>query len=446
MTQTLTELYGSLPLWLQVLQGTTLVVILCSVLSVVVLFVCAARFRRRTNRLRRDGVGAREKDFLWVFVVPALNEEVTIADSIARLQQTHATHAVVLAIDDGSDDGTGEILAGIADDRLHVLTRTAPHARRGKAAALNDAYRYLNSSILTDPAYARWTPQQVIVAIVDADGRLDPSAPTSAGMHFADDRVGGLQVLVRIYNRRSPLTWAQDVEFTAFGRLFQAGRAWWGTANLGGNGQFTRLAALDAVDDGSGPWRNTLTEDQDLGVRIIQAGWANAQDNDATIHQQGLNSLRRLYRQRVRWAQGNWQAFSLLGGVGRPSLPPVARIDSVFYLLTPLLQLLMGTSFLISVAMWALDIGPRSVTVWWVLALFLALSLGPTIAILLLRQGPWHSRLLGVLLVVPYTIYSWIIFPVLAASLLRQALGRNSWAKTPRESIDDEPPLATIGT
>jgi hypothetical protein len=81
-----------------------------------------------------------------------------------------------------------------------------------------------------------------------------------------------------------------------------------------------------------------------------------------------------------------------------------------------------------------------------VLALFLAQSLGPTIAILLLRQGPWHSRLLGVLLVVPYTIYSWIIFPVLAASLLRQALGRNSWAKTPRESIDDEPPLATIGT
>ncbi|MGO1562767.1 MAG: glycosyltransferase [Actinomycetaceae bacterium] len=446
MTTALSELYGSLPLWLQILQGVTLVVILSSVLSVVVLFACAARFRRRTNRLTRDGVDAREEDFLWVFVVPALNEEVTIADSIARLQQTHATHAVFLAIDDGSDDRTGEILAGIADDRLHVLTRLAPNARRGKAAALNDAYRYLDESILTDPAFSRWTKDQVIVAIVDADGRLDPSAPISASTHFADDRMGGLQVLVRIYNRRGPLTWAQDVEFTAFGRLFQAGRAWWGTANLGGNGQFTRLAALASVDDGSGPWRHTLTEDQDLGVRLIQAGWANAQDNDATIHQQGLNSLKRLYRHRVRWAQGNWRAFSLLRGVGRPALPPAARIDSVFYLLTPLLQLLMGTSFVISMAMWVLDIGPRSVTVWWVLALFLALSLGPTVVILLLRQGRWYSRLLGVLLVVPYTICSWLIFPVLAASLLREALGRNSWAKTPRETIDDGSPLATIGT
>src|SRR5699024_1852962 len=141
-----------------------------------------------------------------------------------------------------------------------------------------------------------------------------------------------------------------------------------------------------------------------------------------------------------------WQAFSLLRGVGRPELSLPARIDSVFYLVTPALQLLMGTSFVLSVAMWVLQLGPRSATIWWVLVVFLALSLGPTVVILLLRHRPWYSRALGILLVLPYTSYSWIIYPLLAASLLREAMGRNTWSKTPRQSIDDEPVVTTIGS
>ena len=37
----------------------------------------------------------------------------------------------------------------------------------------------------------------------------------------------------------------QDVEFGVYGHLFQAGRNDWGTAGMGGNGQFNRLSALD---------------------------------------------------------------------------------------------------------------------------------------------------------------------------------------------------------
>ena len=43
---------------------------------------------------------------------------------------------------------------------------------------------------------------QVIVVVVDADGRLDPDAPRFVAPHFAEDeRLGGVQSLVRIYNR-----------------------------------------------------------------------------------------------------------------------------------------------------------------------------------------------------------------------------------------------------
>ena len=80
-----------------------------------------------------------------------------------------------------------------------------------------------------------------------------------------------MQSLVRIYNRGHLLTWLQDVEFSVYGYLFQAGRDHWGTAGMGGNGQFNRLSALDDIADEEGPWRDRLTEDQDLGLRLIAA-------------------------------------------------------------------------------------------------------------------------------------------------------------------------------
>ncbi len=429
------DIFAGLPLWVQVLFWLVLAITVSSFVSVTTLLVLAARFRGRVRGdVRRDPGGAGEERFLWVFLVPALNEEVTIADSVARLRHVAATHAMILVINDGSDDRTGEILAGIDDPRLNVLTRSAPHAREGKAAALNAAYAHVRSELREDPALAMWDEDHVIVVVVDADGRLDPDAPRSAARHFRDGGVGGVQSLVRIYNRRGWLTWAQDVEFSSFGLVFQAGRAWWGTANMGGNGQFNRLSALASIDDGSGPWRDRLTEDQDLGVRLIQAGWAGVQDNSVAIDQQGLNSLRRLYRQRVRWAQGSWQALALLRGVPRLRVPFVARVDSVYYLLTPALQLLTGFALVVSIVFAFLSGVPYRPSHWWILIFFMTLSFGPGVVTLALRGGRWYSPFVALVLVIPYTAYSWIVFPVLAVGLFRQLSGRRSWAKTARET------------
>jgi cellulose synthase/poly-beta-1,6-N-acetylglucosamine synthase-like glycosyltransferase len=74
---------------------------------------------------------------------------------------------------------------------------------------------------------------------------------------------------------------------------------------MGGNGQFNRLSALDSVADGEGPWRDRLTEDQDLGLRLFEAGWRGVAAAGTAVDQQGLPGLRRLLRQRTRWAQGN---------------------------------------------------------------------------------------------------------------------------------------------
>ena len=429
------DLFAGVPLALQVLFWIAFSITLTSFVSVITLVAAAAQSRRRRKR-EHPGTELHESDFLWVFLVPALNEEVTIADSVARLQATAATNAVIFVINDGSDDATGSIVAAIDEPRLRVLTRSRPNARLGKAAALNEAFRRVRDDLLTEERFARWTPDRVIIGVIDADGRLAPQAPGAVAWHFSNPRVGGVQTLVRIYNRQGFLRFSQDVEFGAFGLVYQAGRSAWGTANMGGNGQFNRLSALDDIADETGPWRDRLTEDQDLGVRLLQAGWAGAHENRVTIEQQGLASLRRLYRQRTRWAQGSWQALPLLSDAWRTRTSLIGRIDAVYYLLTPVLQLTVGVVFAATVVLavvFDVPFIPGSVLV---LFLFLSLGFGPGFLSLLLRGDGRRGILLAALFTIPYAAYSWLVFPVLAVSLIRQLMGRTGWTKTAREALD----------
>ncbi len=426
-----TSPYTGLPVVIQVLFWLALGLVVVSFLNVVVLYVNARRQRHR--RLPR----ADEAEHLWVFLVPALNEQVTIADSVGRLALSNATHKVILVIDDGSDDATPDVLAEMTVPGLEVLRRELPEARLGKAAALNDAWRRVHA-MLRQPAYARWRPQDVVVVVIDADGRLAPEAPPLLARHFADPLMGGVQSLVRIYNRRGWLTWAQDVEFAVFGWVYQLGRTRWGTANMGGNGQANRLAALDSVAEAAGPWRDRLTEDQDVGVRLLQRGWRGAQDVRCVVEQQGVSNLRRLYRQRTRWSQGAWESLRLLSGTGRLRSTVAARIDAWWYLLTPLVQTIVGIAFVTAIVLaTTLQVALYSTTTF-MLVLFIIIAVGPGLLGLAGRGRGLSGLATALLLIVPFTIYSWLIFPVVARAGVRALTGRSVWAKTAREPLDGE--------
>ena len=435
--------FQGLPVWAQVLFTIAFLVIVFVLAWTSVLFVSS----REALHTAPDPDRAAADEFLWVFLVPALNEEVTIVDSVERLLAVDAANKAIVVIDDGSTDGTPEVLAGLDYPELRVLRREPPDARKGKAAALNDAWRHLEE-LLSTGRWAGWLRERTVVVVVDADGRLDPRAPEFAVGHFADDRVGGLQVRVRIYNRSRLLTWCQDVEFAIYGLLYQAGRTPWGTAGMGGNGQFNRLAALDSIadDESGGPWRDKLTEDQDLGLRLIAAGWRGAAEARTSVNQQGLPGLRRLLRQRTRWSQGNLQAMSQLGRMWRADLPLLVRLDLVAYLLQPAMQALVGVAFFASIvlavtgeaAFW----GDQD---WWVLVVFFVLGFGGVFLGCIARGADrgFGGIVRGVLIVPVSAAYSWLLWPVLARATARQLTGRDSWAKTAREPLEPvKPPHA----
>ncbi|UJA20425.1 glycosyltransferase family 2 protein [Thermoleophilia bacterium SCSIO 60948] len=419
--------------FLQVWFGFTLVLITVLFCWTATLFVRGLRAARNAPDPVDPGM------FRWVFFIPALNEAVTIADSVARLQELDLPERDIVVIDDGSDDATPEVLAKIDDPDLTVLRRDPPHAREGKAEALNYAYRRLGEWI---GDHGR---ERTIVVIVDADGRLHADAPKYAGAHFADPEVGGVQALVRIYNRERPLAWFQDIEFSVFGRLFQAGRNAVGTAGMGGNGQFNRLSALDSITEdpeNGGPWRDRLTEDQDLGLRLLIAGWRCHQELRAVVDQQGLGDFRPLLRQRTRWMQGNLQAMGLAGQVWHIPFSRAARIETLFQLLTPIWQALIGLALVASVVLAITGVAAyfadQSVLQ---LVFFYLLGFGTVVfgCIAAKAQQGHLGWLLGLLIAQFYGFYSWMLWPVLARASARQLTERRDWAKTERE------PLAEAG-
>jgi 1,2-diacylglycerol 3-beta-glucosyltransferase len=417
--------FEGLPLPWEILFSIAFVVVVAMFSWTVLLFVRGWWAESRAPRASNEDAD----DFTWVFLVPALSEELTIGDSVQRLLELDVAQRRVLVIDDGSDDRTPEILASIDHPDLLVLRRDAPNARTGKAAALNDAYRSLRR-LLGEVDRSR-----VITVVVDADGRLHRDAPRYAAAHFRDTSVGGVQALVRIYNRRRLLTWLQDVEFSVYGHLFQAGRDDWGTAGMGGNGQFNRLSALDDLADSVGPWRDRLTEDQDLGLRLILNGWKGRQELRATVDQQGPPKLRPLLRQRTRWSQGNLQAMRLVPRVVHADVALIARVELLVYLLMPFWQGIVGVALLSAIGLAIAGVAPF----WadgptWQLVLFYVLAFGGTIlGCVAGRRGQGlRGYVVGYLLGHVYALYTWLIWPVLARSVTRQLTHNQHWSRTDR--------------
>jgi glycosyltransferase involved in cell wall biosynthesis len=69
-------------------------------------------------------------------VIPCYNEERTVRDVVKEVLGSPYTREVVI-VDDGSTDGTRELLAGIDDTRVRVLLQ--PH-NQGKGAALRRGF------------------------------------------------------------------------------------------------------------------------------------------------------------------------------------------------------------------------------------------------------------------------------------------------------------------
>lgn len=405
---------------------------LLATIGIVVIFAQVVRLWLVSRPLTAPPASSAGGDeFLFAFMVPALNEARVIDRTLDRLVSLPVPHCLVLVIDDGSDDDTGQLVEQHNDPRIRLLRREVPDARCGKGAALNAGFQRLRREV------GDWPADKVIVGIMDADGRLDPEAPSRTAAFFADPDVGAVQVAVRISNRGdSLLARLQDMEFVTYTDVFQSARDLWGIAGLGGNGQFVRLAA--ELDLAPAPWTDGLTEDLEQGLRLICSGWRIRYCPDVAVHQQGLVSARRLLRQRSRWFQGHLQAWRQIPGIIRGAplrtvphllhgllVPILLLVNAV--LLAALVTMLIGIT--VSPTIRSGLIRPEAFVSWYWLTFALALFL--TVSVYGRRESELRLRQL-VVLGHAFALYSLLWMVAGYWALGRMVRGRSGWMKTER--------------
>jgi len=370
-------------------------------------------------------------------MVPALNEEQVIRRTVERLVSLpYPGPLEVLIIDDHSDDRTCEIAEEL--ERVYpnvaVLRRGAMRSRLGKGDCLNHGFSYLSSR------HPERDPERWVIGVFDADGRpVEDDMWLQVGRVFADPEVGAAQCGVRIRNGHHLLAALQDVEFATFSFVTQTVRDHTsGAVALGGNGQFIRASALKQLSDRGAWWDETaLTEDLDIGIRVHLAGW-KVRFLNRWVEQEGVESIRVLFRQRHRWAWGTLQVFLryVMGcRLWRGRMPLVKRLDLHYYLSFWIVPFVVLGSFLLSL----LDlVGAITITNRFGLAFLLANSFS-FIPMIVLGLSWAKVPFLRMAYLVPLTViyaYHWIPALILAwASIIGHRKPR--WAKTRRYALEE---------
>lgn len=342
-------------------------------------------------------------------LIPAYNEAKVIAATIAAVLASDHPDVRVLVVDDGSTDGTADVVreAASRDARVTLLVK----ANAGKSEALN-------------VGFARATTD--VVVTIDADTIVMPGTVRALAEPFLDPRVDAVCGNVQVGNVKSLMTSLQDVEYV--------------TSQNYDRRAFESLNCISVVPGATGGWRrstvlaaggyssDTLTEDADLTLTILRRGGRIVYAPEARSITEAPETVRALFRQRFRWSFGTLQSLvKHRGALGRGTLGCIALPNMlIFQVLFPTLAPL-GDAALI----WSLFRGD-----WTALAvgytLFLAMDLvGSLIAFHLDRRaihGVWA-------VVVQRFCYRQFMYVVTLAALLAAVRGRrHGWNKLERSA------------
>src|SRR5207249_3224802 len=311
-------------------------------------------------------------------VVPAFNEAVGIERSVRSLAASRYPEHEVIVIDDGSDDGTADLVESLGLPGVQVFRQ----ANAGKPAALNFG--------IAQAAHD-------VIVMVDADTVFESETLSSLVQPLADTRVGAVSGNTKVGNRKGLLGRWQHIEyvmgFNLDRRLYDVLQCM--PTVPGAIGAFRR----QALDDVGGVSGETLAEDTDLTLAIGRAGWRVVYAEDARAWTEAPSSLGALWRQRYRWSYGTMQAawkhkrafrhlrdpaerrialvglpylvlFQILLPLGSLVIDPLAVYGLVFLDPVPILAFWLGFNAVqIAVAFYACRLDGESPRVLWTLPL-----------------------------------------------------------------------------
>ncbi len=344
-------------------------------------------------------------------LVAAKNEEAVIAGLVESLCQLEyqSDRLEIWIIDDNSSDRTPEILQYLQTKypQLHILRRLDT-ATGGKSGALNQVLS------LT---------QGEIIGVFDADAQIASNFLQSLVPAFQNPQIGAIQLRKAISNGAENFWTKGQVAEMALDGFFQERRyRIGGIGELRGNGQFVRREALEDC----GGWNEqTITDDLDLSFRLHLCQWQIGFLSFPYVQEEGVVSLKQLWHQRNRWAEGGFQRYLDYWLPIIRNLPLNKQIDLFMFFL---MQYLIPTA-LIPDAIASIALKHSSVILPFSGMAVILSSIGMAFGVKRAYQLSWWAALWQTLRGTVYMLH-WI--PVMISVTLRMAIRpkRLRWVKT----------------
>ncbi|WGT62449.1 poly-beta-1,6-N-acetyl-D-glucosamine synthase [Variovorax paradoxus] len=251
-----------------------------------------AWFFERQRDVDADPLQTLPSQPLVTVVVPCFNEAPHLREVIEQLMRTRYPNFEVIAVNDGSTDGTGDLLDAMTAEysRLRVIHNTS---NQGKAVGLNTACQLARGEYILG---------------IDGDALVDANAIAwMLKPMLASERIGAVTGNPRIRTRTSLLGRMQVGEFSSIIGLIKRSQQLVGTLFTvsGVIAMFRRRAVIDV-----GFWSpDVMTEDIDMSWKLQLAGWQLRFEPRALCWILMPETLRGLWHQRERWALGGIQTM-----------------------------------------------------------------------------------------------------------------------------------------
>jgi cellulose synthase/poly-beta-1,6-N-acetylglucosamine synthase-like glycosyltransferase/peptidoglycan/xylan/chitin deacetylase (PgdA/CDA1 family)/spore germination protein YaaH len=286
------------------------------------------------DRLRKPApVGGPDYKPKVTVIIPAFNEEKVIENTVRSALASDYPNLRTIVVDDGSKDATSAVVREkfakeIADGRVLLLTK----ANAGKAEALNHALKY--------------TTDEIYVGI-DADTVIAPSAISILVPHFADPAIAAVAGNAKVGNRVNLWTRWQALEYITSQNFERRALNVFGAVSVvpGAIGAWR----VTAVRQAGGYHTDTVAEDADLTMSLLENGWRVVNEDRALAFTEAPTNARGLMRQRFRWSFGILQAVwkhgaairrrSRLGWIALPNI-------IIFQIMLPLVSPFIDIMFL----------------------------------------------------------------------------------------------------
>jgi len=280
------------------------------------------------------------------------------------------------------------------------------------------------------------TSRGELIAVFDADARIGPDLIRRMVPHLAGPGVAAVQGRRLIYNAgRNVLTRFQEDEYRIFQTLLQRARqAVGGFVCLAGNGLIVKRDALRSV----GGWhREALTEDIDLSVRLVLAGWDIRYCYEAEIWEEGVVTLRDLLRQRERWFEGALLCFGdYLPRILVGKIALFRKADMLFFLSGSLVSVLVALTGYVYAVIGLLHTGVVYVRIPASIMAGASAALTAALLAAITAEAGWHPARLGGVLA-RWTLFSFHTLVIVPMAIRRYVYGAitgdRDWRKTAHE-------------